>query len=110
MSYYSQNLNLFQIIFEKMKGLLLICMAKAESISNVATQKSCEQTVMDDDMKYCADRNYSLRTGFSYLFMMLDLKFLEYEKTFSVHVSHGFKTSWSHAVDQHRTDRIPVSA
>ena len=47
-----------------MKGLLLLCMATAESISNVATQKSCEQTVMDDDMKYCADRNYSLRTRF----------------------------------------------
>ena len=62
MSFYIRDWNLFQIIFEKMKGLLFLCMAKAESISNVATQKSCEQTVMDDDMKYCADRNYSLRT------------------------------------------------
>ena len=45
-----------------MKGLLFLSLANGEVISNVATQKSCEQTVMDDDMKYCADRNYSLRT------------------------------------------------
>ena len=46
-----------------MKIVLLLCMAKADEIFNAATEKSCEQTVMDDEMKYCADRKYSLRTG-----------------------------------------------
>ena len=61
MSFYTQNLNLFEMLFEKMKGILFFCMVKAESISNAATQKSCEQTVMENDMKYCADYYYSLR-------------------------------------------------
>ena len=43
---------------------LILCLAKAEDISNLATQKSCQQTVMDYEMKYCADRNYSLRNSF----------------------------------------------
>ena len=47
---------------------LILCLAKAEDISNLATQKSCEQTVMDDDMRYCADRNYSLRNSFNILY------------------------------------------
>ena len=68
MLFFIQNWNLFQIIFEKMKGLLLLCMAKAESISNVATQKSCEQTVMDDEMQRCANSLYSLRTSFDLIY------------------------------------------
>ena len=61
MSFYTQNLNLVEMLFEKMKGILFFCMVKAESILNAATQKSCEQTVMEADMKYCADYYYSLR-------------------------------------------------
>ena len=62
-----QNWDLFHIVIQKMKGLsllLFLCMIKSEVISNVATQKRCEQTVMDDEMKYCADRKYSLRISF----------------------------------------------
>ena len=71
MSYYSRNFNLFQIIFEKMKGLLLFCMVKADEIFNAATQKTCEQTVMDDEMRTCANSAYSLRISFEFIYDVL---------------------------------------
>jgi len=68
MLFYTQNLNLFEMLFEKMKGILFLCLAKAEEISNAATQKSCEQTVMDDEMQRCANSLYSLRTSFDLIY------------------------------------------
>ena len=69
MSFYTQNLNLFNLLFEKMKGILFLCMTKGEEIPNAATQKSCEQTVMDDEMQRCANSNYSLRTSFDSIYV-----------------------------------------
>ena len=83
----TENWSLLEIIFTRMKEILvLVCVVTAEmkSASDFedgpifikhehnfelemklkSTQKSCEQTVMDDDMKLCADRQYSFRIGF----------------------------------------------
>ena len=68
MSFYIRDWNLFQIIFQKMKRILLFCMVKADEIFNAATQKSCEQTVMDDEMRTCANSAYSLRTSFELIY------------------------------------------
>ena len=49
----------------------MFCTAKADEIFNAATQKSCEQTVMDDEMRTCANYAYSLRISFEFIYDVL---------------------------------------
>ena len=69
---------------------LILCVARAEDISNLATQKSCQQTIMDDEMKYCADRNYSLRTSFD-IFISPRSTYLQYKNYKSTCVTRIFE-------------------